>query len=195
MISDSIPEAGVSQEPEATNPFSSNNPHIRWMIRRDMAEILAIEQRSFTQPWVEEDFIRALRSRNCIGMICEVGEEIKGYMIYELYKNNLKLVNLAVHPDDRCKGYGRRMINKMISKLSIHRRSRVTIEVRESNLDGQLFLKKMGFQATAVKRRVFQDTYEDAYAFRYVLKEELPMLEEVCEKCKHLDMCICNPER
>ena len=30
------------------------NVHIRWMIRRDMGEVLDIEQASFEFPWLEE---------------------------------------------------------------------------------------------------------------------------------------------
>jgi ribosomal-protein-alanine N-acetyltransferase len=33
--------------------------HIRWMIRRDMAEVLDIERGSFEFPWFEEDFIHS----------------------------------------------------------------------------------------------------------------------------------------
>ncbi len=36
--------------------------HIRWMIRRDMPEVLQTEQESFEYPWTEEDFLRCLRS-------------------------------------------------------------------------------------------------------------------------------------
>ena len=35
--------------------------HIRWMIRRDMPEVLAIEHASFEFPWCEEEFLRVLR--------------------------------------------------------------------------------------------------------------------------------------
>ena len=45
--------------------------HIRWMIRRDMPEVLAVEGESFEFPWCEEDFLRCLRQRNCIGMVAE----------------------------------------------------------------------------------------------------------------------------
>ena len=48
--------------------------HIRWMIRRDMAEVLEIERAAFEFPWFEEEFIRCLRQRNCIGMVAEHGE-------------------------------------------------------------------------------------------------------------------------
>ncbi len=42
---------------------------IRWMIRRDMAEVLRIERESFEYHWTEEDFLCCLRQRNCIGMV------------------------------------------------------------------------------------------------------------------------------
>ncbi len=35
--------------------------HIRWMIRRDMAAVLEIENQSFEYAWSEDDFIRCLR--------------------------------------------------------------------------------------------------------------------------------------
>ena len=63
--------------------------HIRWMIRRDMMEVLEIENQSFEFPWSEEDFIRCLRQRNCIGMVAEHDERVAGFMIYELHRNRL----------------------------------------------------------------------------------------------------------
>ena len=66
--------------------------HIRWMIRRDMPEVLGIEEGSFGAPWTEEDFLRCLRQRNCIGMVAEHGERIAGFMVYELHKNRLHIL-------------------------------------------------------------------------------------------------------
>ena len=70
--------------------------HIRWMIRRDMPEVLAIEASSFEFPWVEEDFIRCLRQRNSIGMVAEHDEQVVGFMIYELNRNRIQVLNFAV---------------------------------------------------------------------------------------------------
>ena len=75
--------------------------HIRWMIRRDMPEVLKIEAGSFEFPWSEEDFIRCLRQRNCIGMVAEHDERVVGFMIYELHKSRLHIINFAVHPTFR----------------------------------------------------------------------------------------------
>ena len=119
------------------------NIHIRWMIRRDMPEVLQIEQGSFEFPWSEEDFIRCLRQRNCIGMVAEHDNRIVGFMIYELHKNQLHILNFAVRPDYRRRNVGKQMAEKLIGKLSQQRRSRIVLEVRETNLVAQIFFKNL----------------------------------------------------
>lgn len=141
--------------------------HIRWMIRRDMPEVLAIEHSSFDFPWCEEEFLRVLRQRNCIGMVAEHGERVVGFMIYELHKSRLQVLNFAVHPDYRRQGVGRQMVAKLVGKLSSQRRTRIQLLVRESNLGAQLFYRVQGFRATEVLRGFYEDTGEDAYALQY----------------------------
>ena len=121
--------------------------HIRWMIRRDMPDVLRTETESFDYAWTEEDFLRCLRQRNCIGMVAEHNDRVVGFMIYELHKNKLHILNFAVHPGYRRFGVGAQMVAKLISKLSSHRRTRITLEVRETNLGAQLFFRSQGFLA------------------------------------------------
>ncbi len=141
--------------------------HIRWMIRRDMPEVLDIENSSFEFPWTEEDFIRCLRQRNCIGMVAEYDERVVGFMIYELHKNQLHILNFAVHEDFQQRGIGRQMVGKLVTKLSFQRRNRILLEIRETNLSAQLFFKRMGFRAVSVLRDFYDDTTEDAYLMQY----------------------------
>lgn len=141
--------------------------HIRWMIRRDMAEVLDIEQHSFEFPWSEQDFLRCLRQRNCIGMVAEQGDRVVGFMIYELHKNRLHILNFAAASDIRRTGIGRQMIDKLIGKLSTQRRTRITLEVRETNLPAQLFFRDNGFRAVSVLRDYYDDSPEDAYVMQY----------------------------
>ena len=153
--------------------------HIRWMIRRDMPEVLAIEHASFEFPWCEEEFLRVLRQRNCIGMVAEYGERVVGFMIYELHKNKLQVLDFAAHPEFRRQGVGRQMVAKLVGKLSSHRRTRIALSVRESNLTAQLFYRIQGFRALEVVREHFQDTGEDAYVMNYLLDEsvlDMPVL-------------------
>lgn len=141
--------------------------HIRWMIRRDMAEVLAIENQSFEFPWSEEDFIRSLRQRNCIGMVAECDERVVGFMIYELHRNRLHILNFSVRTEFRRRGVGSQMLHKLIAKLSQQRRNRIMLEVRETNLAAQLFFRENGFRAVSLLREYYEDTPEDAYLMQF----------------------------
>jgi ribosomal-protein-alanine N-acetyltransferase len=141
--------------------------HIRWMIRRDMSEVLAIEEASFEFPWSEDDFVRCLRQRNCIGMVAEHNDRVVGFMIYELHRNRLHILNFSVHPHFRRKQVGKQMVGKLVSKLSEQRRTRILLEVRERNLAAQLFFKELGFRAITVLRDFYEDTVEDAYLMEF----------------------------
>ena len=144
--------------------------HIRWMIRRDMAEVLAAERQSFEFAWIEEDFLRCLRQRNCIGMVAEHQDRIVGFMIYELHKDRLHVLNFAVATESRRGGIGAQMVSKLVGKLSSHRRSRVTLAVRERNLDAQVFFRMQDFRATRVLRNYYEDSGEDAFLMEFSLE-------------------------
>lgn len=145
--------------------------YVRWMIRADMTHTLLIEKGCFEFPWTEEDFVKCLKQRNCIGMVAERQKtfgRIGGFMLYELHKKRMHLLNFAVDPSLHRSGIGRQMISRLVDKLSDERRTSITCEVRESNLPAQLFLKRMGFKATLVLKGFYEETpQEDAYLFRY----------------------------
>ncbi len=141
--------------------------HIRWMIRRDMPQILEIEKSSFEFPWNEDEFMHCLRMRNCIGMVAEINEDVAGYMVYEIKRREIELLSFAVHPKYRRNGVGRTIIERLIAKLDYQRRSRIVVEVRERNLPAQLFLRGMGFLCTQVLRNHYETATEDAYLMEY----------------------------
>lgn len=141
--------------------------HIRWMIRRDMEPVVRIEAHSFEFPWTEEDFYNCLRQRNCIGMVAEYDDRVVGFMIYELHKTKLHVINLAVHPEFRRRGIGTQMVEKLLVKLSPQNRNRISLEVRETNVTAQFFFRNNKFRAVSILRDFYEDTAEDAYLMEY----------------------------
>jgi len=158
----------------ATFEGSALNVHVRWMIRRDMPEVVTIEREAFEFPWSEEDFTRCLRQRNCIGMVAEMADSVVAFMIYELHRTKLHMLNFAVLRSHRRLGIGTRMMEKLMAKLTPDRRGRIMLEVRETNLPAQLFFRSLGFRATTVLKDFYQDSTEDAYLMQYGL-EPLPV--------------------
>jgi ribosomal-protein-alanine N-acetyltransferase len=143
--------------------------HIRWMIRRDMSEVFDIEFLTFDRPWTEHDFLGCLRRSNSIGMVAEHEDQVVGFMIYELHKTRLHLLNFAVHPDFKRQHVGTEMVNKLVGKLSKERLTRVLLEVGERNLPAQLFFRSLGFRAISVLRNFYEEPSEDAYLMEFEL--------------------------
>ena len=160
--------------------------HIRWMIRRDMLEVLDVEAESFEFPWSEEDFVRCLRQRNCIGMVAEHEDRVVGFMVYELNKTRLHVLNFAVASDYRRLGVGSQMLAKLVGKLSSQRRTRVVLEVRETNLPAQLFFRTNGFRAVSVLREFYEDTPEDAYLMQYRYRPAAAAVEQAVNRISRL---------
>ena len=147
--------------------------HVRWMIRRDMPDVLAIEREAFEFPWSEEDFTRSLRQRTCIGMVAEYADSVVAFMIYELHRTRLHVLNFAVLRSHRRLGIGSMAACRQAmsdAKLAPERRSRIVLEVRETNLPAQLFFRAAGFRAVTVLRDFYRDSDEDAYLMQFGLE-------------------------
>ena len=157
--------------------------YITWMIRRDMAAVLAIETESFDYPWTEQDFVGCLRKRNRIGMVARLGNGVVGFMIYELSAQRIDVLNFAVAADCRRRGVGRRMVAKLAAKLSLQRRRWVTVSVGEANLPAQLFFRACGFRATGILKGRYRSGEAETDAYRFELAvDRQPCLEDCTSK-------------
>lgn len=137
-----------------------------------MDEVLRIEAESFgVNRWSEEDFLACLRQRNCIGVtIVREYSEVVGFMIYELSKQKLTILNMAVQPDSRRQGLGRLAIDRLKVKLSQQRRTSVQTHVTEDNLSAHLFFAACGFRCETIERG---DNGRDRLVFAYRIPEEV----------------------
>jgi len=136
----------------------------RWMFRRDLPEVLAIETESFGHPWTEAELLQILRQRNCLGLVAEIGHRVAGFVIYEVAADHICIHNLAVAMSRRGQGAGTALIGEIIKKLGARRR--IVADVSEYNLEAQLFFRAVGFRATEILRRHYEGGH-DAYQFTY----------------------------
>lgn len=164
----------AQSETESPNSKQKLRVHIRWMIRRDMPEVIAIESDGFEPPWTEENFIVRLCQRNCIGRVAEYDNRVVGFMIYELYQDRIRLLNFAVAGDYRRFGVGTQMAKELINRLQ-DRRTMITLMAVEKKIPDPClsFFEKQGFSIQAKT---------------VVLKYELPAPEDkksIVEKGVH----------
>ncbi len=148
--------------------------HIRWMIRRDMRDVLRIESEAFDFSWSEDDFVHHLRQRNCIGQVADLGDVVGGFMVYELNKRWISLENLAVDRAKRQQGIATRLVETLIKKLSVQRRSAIVADVGEHNDAAIALFARLGFRAERVVRKKWSSwSDDDAYRFVYRIGEKL----------------------
>ncbi len=150
---------------------------IRIMEPRDLSQVFAIESQNGENKWTKEYFLRRLQARGSVGLVSvDESNTILSYMVYELHKEYIHISNITVDSKYHRKSLGFYMLRKVMSKLSEGRRTFMEIEVRESNLDAQLFLKKMGFECDDIIKDWFDNgdeenlICEDGYHFVYSIK-------------------------
>ena len=141
---------------------------IRWLIRRDMPSVLKIEGDCFDAPWADEDFLTYLTKCNCIGLVAEVEREVVGFVVYELHKPQLSIVNFAVSPESQRSGVGAAMIARLTDKLSQQRRNELLANVCETNEAMIGLLRSCGFKAVGLSRGQYGEL--DGYEFAYRIK-------------------------
>lgn len=121
--------------------------NIRWMVRRDLPEILRWELDT-PGGWDEARIIQHMQQSNCIARVVEIGDTPIGFAVYRLLPNSIRLLRLSIHPAHRRQGHGRRLMGTLMRLCQSHRRKRLTARVRENALSAQLFFRACGFHGT-----------------------------------------------
>lgn len=149
----------------ATNPI-----HIRWLIRRDLDRVLAIERASFAAPWNIGDFYAVLKHRTVTGIVAEAAMSglVVGYAVYDMRPDRIELINLAVAPDYRLRWIGKQLVRRLIDRLR-GRRNLIRARVSERNLGAQLFFRDQGFVATGIEREPYGEPDHDAYVMDFTI--------------------------
>jgi ribosomal-protein-alanine N-acetyltransferase len=146
--------------------------YVRWLIRRDMPEVLAIEN-ELPSPATEKEIIDCIRQRTMIGMVVEYEGVVVGYMIYELLKEKLRIHQLAVAKSHRRKGCGTALVQKIARKLGDKNRTSIDIQVSDGNFELIGFLKSLGFFITSMAGRSFWMQFTSEKRLKVSLKNRI----------------------
>lgn len=147
---------------------------IRHMIKRDLDEVLLIEEQAFQFAWTREEFCFCLARKTCLGIVAEYQEKIVGFSVYEFQEDCLQVLNFAVTAHLRRMSIGEQLVKTLICKMLSQNRNSIYLAVRETNLAAQLFFRQMGFEAEGILVGEYEDTDEDAYVMRYALDSYKP---------------------
>lgn len=88
---------------------------------------------------------------------------VVGYAGLWLMVDEGHVTTIGVHPDHRGKGAGELLFLGLVDIATEMRATRVTLEVRVSNLPAQALYRKYGLEIAGVRKRYYSDNGEDAY--------------------------------
>ncbi|MDO5377234.1 MAG: ribosomal protein S18-alanine N-acetyltransferase [Clostridia bacterium] len=139
-------------------------PVIRPIREEDVPKIHEIETLCFAMPWSEASILHDIRE-NVVArwLVMEGGDgRILAYAGMWFVLDEAHVCNVAVHPDERGKGYGRRIFTALIDLARENSMSMMTLEVRRSNAAAQSLYHSCGFLDVGYRKRYYEDNREDA---------------------------------
>ena len=124
---------------------------------QDLIEVVAIERLSFNAPKDEAVF----RYDENKYLVAKNDGKVLGYIGTEKIAGETHIINMAIHPDHRNQGIGKKLLAKALSEKEV-----AYLEVRVSNLAAQKIYEHMGFANVGLRKKYYQDNDEDAMIMR-----------------------------
>jgi ribosomal-protein-alanine N-acetyltransferase len=124
--------------------------------------ILEIETLSSPSPWGLSAF--EAEATNPFSRFWGVTghETLRGFICFWLCDRAYELLNIAVHPEARRRGLGKRLMEWMFQQGIVEGVKTIWLEVRSSNRIAWKLYRKMGFREVGRRPRYYRDLDEDA---------------------------------
>lgn len=134
--------------------------------------ILGIEKSAFPTPWNRAMFSSEIEAPFSYLWALVREDACIGYICFWLLAGEIHLLNLAVHRQERRKGWGRYLLDAMIQAGRSKGAELAWLEVRPSNAAAQRLYQKTGFKQTGRRPRYYRDTKEDALVMSRSIAQE-----------------------
>jgi ribosomal-protein-alanine N-acetyltransferase len=139
------------------------NIEIEPMTLQHLDRVLEIEALSYSTPWSKRAFVSEVTDNSYAHYyVARKDGIIVGYVGMWVILEEAHITNIAVAPDYRRLGIGQAMLEAMFSKAREKGATRMTLEVRVSNLGAQALYRKLGFADRGIRKGYYTDSNEDA---------------------------------
>jgi ribosomal-protein-alanine N-acetyltransferase len=141
---------------------------LRPMRLEDIEQVCAIDVLSFSIPWTEGSYRFDLTENPAAALwVAEVVVEegkarLVGMIATWFIIDEVHIATIAVHPDYRRLGIGRRLLAHALLHSAYKGANMAMLEVRRSNLGAQALYEQFGFTVVGVRTRYYRDNNEDA---------------------------------
>jgi ribosomal-protein-alanine N-acetyltransferase len=139
---------------------------VRPMEERDLSQVQAIDQMSFSLPWPASAYRYELfHNLNSIQHVAESGQpkpRVVAMIVVWVILDEAHIATLAVHPDYRQHGIARQLIFSALQSAFQKGARQATLEVRSGNQAAISLYKGLEFEIVGNRPRYYKDNQEDA---------------------------------
>lgn len=141
---------------------------IRIATEADVAAIMDIERSAHLHPWSETILRRYLNKPDTVRVL-EINGSVVGYCVNTLIAGESELLMIAVHPQQQGKGYGRALMDFLLSWLEQQQAEQWFLDVRASNEPAIALYESIGFCQAGVRSNYYPAEHGSEDALLYCM--------------------------
>lgn len=133
-------------------------------------QVAELEQLCFSDPWSLQSVQNELRNPLSTWLVAVEDGVVLGYVGAQTAADESDIMNIAVHPQYRRAGLGKKLLSALQTALLARASTAITLEVRSSNNSAITLYEKMGFITVGCRPNYYFHPREDAIIMRKELK-------------------------
>ena len=142
------------------------------LMREDhLAQVAELEKQCFSDPWSLRSITSELNNPLSLWIIAEENGVVAGYVGSQSVLGEADMMNLAVAPDFRRRGIGRKLVDELVLQLKEKDVHVLVLEVRASNEAAIALYTECGFEQVGRRPNYYVHPKEDALILRKEWKD------------------------
>ena len=141
----------------------------------DVDAVAALERAVFGDPWSKRSFEEILEFDHIRGFVFEdKGGALLAYAFCSAVADEGEILNMAVAPEHRRRGLGKRLLAACLAWLGDQGAAKVYLEVRRSNEAAIAMYVREGFVGQGIRPNYYRKPTEDAVTMALDLTSKVP---------------------
>lgn len=131
-----------------------------------VAAVAELEKLCFSDPWSINSISSELANQLSLWVVAMDGERLVGYVGSQSVLGWADMMNIAVDPNYRRLGIGKRLVEELEARLKENKVTCLTLEVRASNEGAIALYDQLGFVSVGRRPNYYRHPKEDALILR-----------------------------
>ena len=139
---------------------------IQVMDESHVTRVVELEKLCLSAPWSENSIRYELTNPLSLWLVAVEDGKLLGYVGSQSVMGEADMMNVAVDPESRRRGIGRRLVEDLVQALKDRQVNSLTLEVRASNEPAKALYGQLGFLQVGRRPNYYRNPKEDALILR-----------------------------